>query len=137
MVNSIPESHDLVAVVLSPDKPPSVVAVSGSEASASQVEIDGSTFVDSGAGDWLGFYDWLRNSEGQVVGVRQFVDEPESFPFERNFSGVDVDGVNHIVQIFFGEQHEFDESRSCDQNFGGNRLLVSADAMALTFFGGM
>jgi hypothetical protein len=125
--------NDVVAVVLSAGELPCMVELSGIDLNASKILLEGKVFVDVGAGDWMGFYDWLRTSEGLVIGVRQYLDNPSVFPSSRTFRGVEVDAKHGVVCAFFGQAREFDESASCDQDFGDNRLLVADDAVAITF----
>lgn len=131
-----PASDPVVAVVLSVDAPPSLVALSEKDQAASSIHLDGISFTDTGAGDWLGFYDWLRNSEGTVLGVRQYIDDRSSILLEKSFSGTEVEAEHGIVRIYFGEERDFDETKSCDQSFGDNRLLVAERKVALTFYAG-
>lgn len=63
---------ETVAVVLSPSEKPRVYTVA--DLSGSEFVLGNEVFSDSGAGDWLGFYDWLRTKSGKVIGVRLWVD---------------------------------------------------------------
>jgi hypothetical protein len=62
-----------VTVVCLPKLQPAYL-VESATIEGSSIEMGGTTFRDSGAGDWLGFYDWLRTSDNEVIGVRQYVD---------------------------------------------------------------
>lgn len=44
-----------------------------------------------------------------------------------------MDARHRVLVAFFGTAREFDEAKSCDQDFGDNRLLVADDAVAITF----
>jgi hypothetical protein len=93
----------------------------------------GRTYVDSGIGDWIGFFDWLRDSSGLIIGVRQWVDEPSKVLFSGQFFGVEADEKQRMLCAYFGSSREVDEVTSCNQDFGNNRLLVAGDSIALTF----
>ena len=95
------------------------------------------TFRDSGTGDWLGFYDWLRASDDAVIGVRQYVDpEPmvDRTLLELSRDDVIVDKKVRSVEIFFSSSRDYDVLRSCDQDFGDNRLFVGDDGSILLTF---
>ncbi len=132
-MSDVDASTKFLAVVVSPQRLPNVVELSDSEVVAPSVRIVETSFADSGAGDWLGFYDWLRSPQGNVIGVRQWIDEFSTFSFLKQYQGVEYDLVHRVVHIFFGQTREVDEVNSCDQDFGSNRLLIAGDSVALTF----
>jgi hypothetical protein len=91
-------------------------------------------FRDSGLGDWLGFYDWLRTRSGEVIGVRLWVDDAnEQIRATAACAGVTAERDFFPLTIYLGEPREFEEELSCDQDFGSNMLLVSPNAFAMTF----
>ena len=101
------------------------------------VGIAGTIFRDSGAGDWLGFYDWLRGSDDAVIGVRQYVDpDPmvDRILLELSRDDVIVDEKARSVEIFFSRGRDYDVLKSADQDFGGNRLFVGDDGSILLTF---
>ena len=122
-----------VAVILSEQSVPRLVDIAAADVDAPAVRLAGKDHVDAGAGDWLGFYDWLRDRAGRVIGVQQWLFEPSTYPFAKAFAGVDADSHSGCVRIFFGQSRDVDEAASCDQDFGSNRLLVANDSIALTF----
>jgi len=132
-MSDVDESANFRAVILSPHHLPSVVELADNAAVATVIRIGEASFKDSGAGDWLGFYDWLRSPQGNVIGVQQWIDEFSTLSLLKEFQGVEYDLVHRVVRIFFGQVREVDEGRSCDQDFGNNRLLISGDSVALTF----
>ena len=125
--------REYVAVILSARQGPRLVQISAADAIAATVRLAGVDYVDSGAGDWLGFYDWLRDRASQVIGVQQWIDTISTYPFSKEFAGLEADQRNARVRIFFGPCREVDENLSCDQDFGSNRLLIAEDSIALTF----
>lgn len=124
---------ELVAVILSPDTMPKVVEIAEADIEAQTVLLDGRKFTDTGGGDWIGFFDWLRNSNGQIIGVQQWVDEPSPLLFGQHYEGVEANPLHGVVQAYFGPGRDVDPTASCDQDFGNNRLLVSGASVALTF----
>ncbi len=119
-------------VVLKRDAPPEFSSIG--EVPASVIEVHGQTFTDSGLGDWLGFYDWLRDSAKKVIGVRIWFDEENAHSAGMaECKNVEVGNPGGTLTIFFGEDHKFEKSLSDDQDFGGNRLFLNATMYALTF----
>lgn len=122
---------DTLIVVLAPERPVVFVAAVGDA-----FEHDGRCYRDAGLGNFSGFYDWLRDAGGSVIGVRYL-------PFEASravcdavvtFPYVDVTANHSSLAVFFSAERAFDPASSDDQAFGGNRVFVAADgAYALTF----
>lgn len=127
-------SSPVQVVILSEDKRPRLEEMKIPEDVSSPIVLDGDTFTDSGNGEWLGFYDWLRDHDGFVIGVRQKIDEEiQSFPFGADFQGTDMDKSRRLVTIYFYESTNYDEGLSCDQEFGNNRLYFGARSILITF----
>ena len=90
--------------------------------------------------DWFGFYDWLRNEQGTVVGVEMNIDAEEGID-DKHFTGhVGVKVISSkqafvkSLTIFFHRDENFCDSKSADQAFGGNYLFRgSKGSTALTF----
>ena len=40
-------------------------------------------YGDKGCGDWTGFYDWLRDSDGNILGVRYWPFEEIHLPIKK------------------------------------------------------
>lgn len=123
---------------------PSVLVLIKSNGAAQLVEppvagitsIDGEDFmVDPSVPDWIGFYDWLRTSDGELIGVRLQPDEGTLDEATLNFL-IALDKQNSVddLRIFFAAKREFDPVLSDDCDFGGNTLLRStAGSLALAF----
>lgn len=121
-----------VAVVMSASHPPCVHAIP--DDLGSQLALGEDLFRDSGLGDWLGFYDWLRTRSGEVIGVRLWIDDvSEQIRAAGSCANVISERDCFPLAIYFGESREFEEELSCDQDFGSNMLLVGANAFAVTF----
>jgi hypothetical protein len=79
-------------------------------------------------GESNGFYDWLRNFNGEIVGLRY------SPHLEKNFLLQLVTGFSYIevapgdcFMIFFGVERTYDPSKSADQDFGGDIFYSSSN----------
>mgnify|MGYP001162896241 CR=1 FL=1 len=121
-----------VAVVLSSSEQPRVYAIA--DLSGSKFTLGNEVFTDSGAGDWLGFYDWLRSKSGDVIGVRLWTDEVnDRIRTLGRCAGVVANDRCFPLLIYLGAEREFEDGQSCDQDFGSNMLLVSSNGFALTF----
>ena len=103
----------------------------------SSIEMAGTTFRDSSAGEWLGFYDWLRTSDNEVIGVRQYVNpdpKVDQILLELARDDVLVDKKKRSVEIFFSNRRDYHELESSDQDFGDNRLFIGDDGSILLTF---
>jgi hypothetical protein len=130
-------SEGLVMVVLGGPRLPylrsSTVPIGGPI--SGPIELDGITFRDSGAGDWLGFYDWLRTSDKQLIGVRVTLDPGISeLRLQLPAPNVEIDTTSRKVLVFFSGRRDYDEQKSDDQDFGDNRLFYGDDGSVLMTF---
>ena len=101
-------------------------------------DINESIFQDTELGDFLGFYDWLRNDEELVIGVRFIPFERIDFLYQysKQLDYVTIEKENKYLEIFFRNVEYFNEWDSNDQDFGecrifknmNNQLLISFDA---------
>ncbi|MCM5683007.1 hypothetical protein M8A51_26190 [Schlegelella sp. S2-27] len=131
-MNNALQSTGTVAVVLSAVERPCVYPIP--DVSESELVLEGEVFKDSGAGDWLGFYDWLRTKTGNIIGVRLWADEASH---HLRAAGGCVNVITNTecfpFVVFLGDEREFVDENSCDQDFGSNMLLLSSGKFALTF----
>jgi hypothetical protein len=78
--------------------------------------------------DWSGFYDWLRDNNGNLLGIR-FSSFPETEFLIHALSGLPYTYVegNDTVEIFLtsGRRRSVPE-RSCDQDFLYDQVFKSA-----------
>ena len=84
---------------------------------------------------WLGFYDWLRASDGSTIGIYFRPDEDEIDGKILN-SLISLDYRNSInrIYIFFGSDRIFDPSRSDDSDFGNNIIFDgNMGSLAISF----
>ena len=93
-------------------------------------------YHDANFGDWTGFYDWLRDLEGNVLGVRYTpFEETEFLTQEVGALGyVKADPPRHL-EIYFSDRREFDEKLSCDQEFLYDAIFRSDDGEYAIGFG--
>jgi hypothetical protein len=89
----------------------------------------GKSFIRIECTDWFGFYDWLRNDEGKILGLRLFLDGPEFLdkwvPNSDYVSIEIIDSRFRKLSIFFDTNKSFSEIGSDDQLFGGNVVYLS------------
>lgn len=78
--------------------------------------VGGTTYVDVGLGDWTGFYDWLRRSDGAVVGVRYWpaIHNESLFDAARSLTYATI-GSAGSLEIMFSPTDVIDAQRSGDQ----------------------
>lgn len=75
---------------------------------------------------YIGLYDWLRSTTGNVIGVRFFlIDECADFLKEHRKKFSYIKGSDAYLDIFFNEDYNLNEEISSDQAFGSNSLYVS------------
>jgi len=87
-----------------------------------------STYADPDEENNFGFYDWLRNVNGEVVGIRMgFLAVVPDWLKKLNVVDAFIDESCLMVQLLFGGFLEIDESASEDQLLGDIRLLKGAD----------
>lgn len=120
-------------LIVTLDDPPSVVLLHNGDGIP---EIVGERYTDSGFGPFTTFYDWLRDDEHRVVGVRFWPYQEAAFLLD-----VVVDLPNATVvedqeyaEVFFSAGREFRPEISTDQDFGENYVLSSpSGGYALAF----
>ena len=107
------------------------VVVLAHECPTQSVELAGQRYHASEFGEFTGFYDWLRDGTGKVLGVRYWPFETTEFLCEAlaSLPYVVVAVDRTYVEIYFAEERDIDAERSSDQDFGTSRLF-SADGGA-------
>lgn len=100
------------------------------------IVVDGNKYNDKGCGDFTGFYDWLRDSEERVIGIRYYPFEDVDFLFEviRSFEYIEIAADNNSFNIYFSDERHIDESKSDDQSFGDNKVYKSESGEYLISF---
>ncbi len=125
------ESNACLIVILFPQL---TVALSKTLPSQSFLISEG-TFTDIGYGDWNGFYDWLRNKDGKLIGIRYWPFKEREFIFDilPSYSYMKV-FPKKCLEIYLSEEREYDEKLSKDQEFGNDILFSSRNKdYAITF----
>lgn len=89
--------------------------------------------------DTHGFYDWLRESSGLIIGLRYdlFRNYDEILNAIREFEYVEVEAIHEISEIvtfYFSTERQFCEDKSGDQFFSGDYIYRSASGVyAMSF----
>jgi hypothetical protein len=87
------------------------------------------------AGEWTGFYDWLRNADRRLLGIRYGPFETTAFVISQasQFSYVKAHEGNHL-EIFFANERDVKPELSTDQEFLYDpAYLAPSGECALTF----
>jgi hypothetical protein len=87
-------------------------------------------------GEWTGFYDWLRDGEATLLGVRYtpfeytefLVEHAKTFPYAKLVAPGQL-------EIFFSEQRAFEPKLSCDQDFAYDAIFRLNDGEYAIGFG--
>jgi len=103
---------------------------------SAKVKVDSTEYLQVTDYDWTGFFDWLRSASEEVIGVRYCPDEEFRFVFKavRDIPNVLVTD-NWAVEVYFGNDHQFESLNSCDQDFGENEVYRSRDGKVAIAFG--
>ena len=136
MSSNIPlNSKVVVMVILTSDKMP--LCIPFSEKDRGGFTFNDEIFENSNFGEWLGFYDWLRDKDERVIGVRLYFGEKTIyFPFNRPFFNVEIDLIKLLLHAFFTDNKSIDEAKSEDQDFGENSLYLGKNgSIGISFHG--
>ena len=120
-----------VAVALSEHFLPKIYLIP--EIPEQQLTLDGLRYVDSGLGDWFGFYDWLRNTKAEVIGFRLWMDEVNVHLESLSKCQQVERGVHGEILVQFATGEEEYPPLSDDQDFGSNRLFLGENGFVFTF----
>lgn len=100
--------------------------------------IEGNEYMEIPIGYFNGFYDWLRNASGYIIGVRYFPFEDSSFLLDElgELEYLRTDKNKDSINIcFLDETHcLIDEEASNDQDFSENRIFKSSEGKFLFIF---
>ncbi len=93
-------------------------------------------YHDAAFGNWTGFYDWLRDAQGNLLGVRYTPFDETEFLTEqmKGLAYVKSDPPRHL-EIYFSNRREFDATLSCDQEFLYDAVFRSDDGEYAIGFG--
>jgi hypothetical protein len=91
-----------------------------------ELVVAGVSYKDAGYGDWSGFYDWLRDSEQRVLGVRYWPDDTGFLLDTANkFSYVIVPESRFYMEIYFSSNRSVNKQKSKDQDFLYDKIFSS------------
>ena len=99
---------------------------------------NGKCYRDCGFGEFTEFYDWLRNSRDEVLGVRYYLCSDTDFLFgyaqEIGYALCVDRGTFRYIEIYFSHQRDVDPLRSGDQDFLYDPVFRSDDGeIAIAF----
>lgn len=85
-----------------------------------------------GDGSWTGFYDWLRDRQGHLIGVRYwpFADSPVFRDLQAQLPPsprLATDPNHRFLEIYFSHNRDLDRDASDDQDFGHNGIFSTLD----------
>ncbi len=86
--------------------------------------------------DWTGFYDFLRNDKGIIIGIRYWPDEEAMFICDliRHLPYAKVSEKKEWIEFYFTTDRDYISALSTDQQFTGNWILKSRSGKyAITF----
>lgn len=87
-------------------------------------------FRQFGATDMNGFNDWLRQDDGEVIGLRYWpIGEAQEYVRMNDRFVHSMDNKRESIIFTFVPQRDWDESKSADQDFGDNSVFRSDDGM--------
>lgn len=92
---------------------------------------------DSGLGDWLGFYDILRDASNRPIGLRfwPFEDASKMLVSIPPSPQIRVEEGGAALCLLFGVFDQWSEERSGDQLFDESRLLTQPNNEVALLFG--
>lgn len=98
--------------------------------------VSGKEYRDAGFGEWTGFYDWLRASDGALLGVRYWLNASTEFleVYARHLPYVSID-PSRCIEVYFSDQRAFEPKLSTDQAFLYDALFRAADGEYAIAFG--
>jgi len=97
---------------------------------------EGKRYRDAGFGEWTEFYDWLRDSDSNVLGVRFWLSSETEFlsDYAEQPPYVQIDPSRYL-EIYFSENREISQQRSSDQDFLYDGIFRSDDGQYAIGFG--
>ncbi len=97
---------------------------------------EGKNYRDSGWGNFTAFYDWLRDSDSKVLGVRYWLESDMDFlaQYAKELPYVHVDPSRNL-EIYFSERRAIDQLHSGDQDFLYDPIFRSEDGQYAIGFG--
>jgi hypothetical protein len=98
------------------------------------IAVNGQTYSPVGPA-WSGFYDWLRDSDSRLLGVRYHPSEQTAFVLKQASELTYAQlGSYGDVCLFFSSQRSFDPKKSADQDFLYDQVFVANDGSTAISF---
>ena len=98
--------------------------------------LDSRSYRDEGFGDWTEFYDWLRDPDGNVLGVRYWLRTDTEFLVDyAKGLGYVLPDPSRYIEIYFSERRGLDPQLSGDQDFLYDAVFRSDDGAYAIGFG--
>jgi hypothetical protein len=90
--------------------------------------LNGKEYRDAQLGEWTGFYDWLRDPNGDLLGVRYWVDEGTEVLVQQAYllAYARVD-PSRCIEFYFSERRNVEAKLSTDQEFLYDPVFRSDD----------
>lgn len=90
--------------------------------------LDSKEYRDAALGEWTGFYDWLRDADGSLLGVRYWLNEGTEFLAQQAHAldYVSVD-PSRFIEIYFSDRRQVAPKLSADQDFLYDPVFRSDD----------
>ena len=91
-----------------------------------KLNVGSNKYRNLGEGIWQGFYDWLRDASGKIIGVRfwRFEDADLQLSNIASLPYVLVNRDKDYIEIYFSDSRQYVIEKSDDQDFGAQRIFV-------------
>jgi hypothetical protein len=91
-----------------------------------RIEIENEVFLNSIGEKFCGFYDGLRNSKSQLVGIRlNLLVDVAGLEEVLNNNGIDFIGTG--IEIYWTPEHKYEDSLSGDQAFSYSSVFLNTN----------
>lgn len=90
--------------------------------------LNGKEYHDAALGEWTGFYDWLRDPNGYLLGVRYWLNEGTEM-LAQQARVLDYVSLkpSRFIEIYFSDRRDVDPKLSADQEFLYDPVFRSDD----------
>lgn len=130
---------DLLAIALTDGVPECRLGIS---VTSDGIKISGRRYITNAASGANGFYDWLRGSGGNVVGIRYWIFDDNPVLLDKNFIQLVTESLPYTVylneknclEVIFDKTKKIIQEESDDQDFGFNAIFKSDDDRYLLAF---
>jgi hypothetical protein len=97
---------------------------------------EGRHYRDVGLGEWTAFYDWFRDPDSNILGVRYWMDSETEFlaDYAKDLPYIQIDPSRNL-EIYFSERRTISQLHSGDQEFLYDAIFRSDDGQCAIGFG--